>query len=85
MAFDTTKLKELAISETGLLFDPSTGYMFTSNAVGVLILTALRDNEDVEEIRELILKEHEADGDTVEKDMFDFLNQLASFGLIKEK
>lgn len=85
MAFDTTKLKELAISETGLLFDPSTGYMFTSNAVGVLILSALRDNKDVQEIKELVLKVHEADEDAVDRDLFEFLNQLMSFGLIKEK
>jgi len=41
-----TKLRDLAISETGFLFDPHTGSTFSINETGLVVLEALRDGED---------------------------------------
>ncbi len=84
MAFDTKGLKGLAISETGLIFDPATGYIFTTNAVGILILAALKEGKEGDAIRAQILQEYEADSEVVERDIFDFFNRLVTCGLIKD-
>jgi hypothetical protein len=82
--FDVGKLKELAVSESGLVFDPASGYIYTSNPVGLLIIIGLRQGKEDDEIRKMILEEYDADEETVERDMFDFFGQLLSYGVIKD-
>ncbi|MBI4826675.1 MAG: PqqD family protein [Nitrospirae bacterium] len=81
---DTNKLKDLAVNESGLIFDPSTGYIFTSNAQGILIMNALKEGKGIDEIKQIILDAYDVNADTAEKDVFDFLGQLANCGLIKD-
>lgn len=85
MPLNTTKLKELAISGSGLIFDPSTGVIYTSNPVGTLIINELRDGKDKVDIVKDILDTFEADKDMVEKDVFDFVSQLITSGLIADE
>jgi predicted Rdx family selenoprotein len=42
----STRLAELAISDTGFIFDPGTGATFNVNATGLIALTALREGVD---------------------------------------
>lgn len=84
MVFDTRRLKKLAISETGFIFDPTTGYIFTTNPIGILIIKALKDGKDFEEIKEVITKEYNCKEDAIEEDIYDFINQLRSWELIKD-
>ncbi len=69
-------LKNLAISETGLIFDPSTGSIFTSNTTGVQILMALKEGKEADEIKESLVEDFEVDPNKAEMDIQDFLNQL---------
>lgn len=84
MAYDISKLKDLAVSESGLVFDPITGAIYTSNQVGLRILAALREGLDTVEIRQRILDEFDVDAETVERDLFDFCGQLLSFQVISD-
>ena len=84
MIIDVRKLKELAISESGLIFDPTTGTIYTSNSVGLLILGALRDGKEGLEIRNLILNDYDVDELTAERDLSDFYNQLRGSGMVKD-
>lgn len=81
---DTNKLKDLAVNESGLIFDPSTGYIFTSNPTGILIMNALKEGKSIDEIKESILDAYDVNADTAEKDVFDFIGQLSNCGLIKD-
>lgn len=85
MALSTRKLKDLAISEGGLIFDPSTGYIYTSNPAGVCIINRLKGGTPREELARLVMEEFEADEGMVERDVFDFLNQLITLGLISDE
>jgi len=80
---NANRLKELAISETGLIFDPSTGSIFTANGTGVQILLALKEGKDAAQIKESLVKEFDVDGNTAEMDIQDFLNQLSTSGFVK--
>jgi hypothetical protein len=83
MMINVSKLKELAISESGLVFDPATGSIFTSNPVGLLILAALKDGREGVAIRNLVVKEYDVDEQTAERDIYDFFSQLYGSGVIR--
>jgi len=82
---NTEKLTSLAISENGLIFDPLSGHIFTSNPIGVLIINAMKEGKGVNEIKTAIVDAYEADISLVEKDIFDFMTQLINCGLIQEQ
>lgn len=83
MEFNNRTLKELAISQSGLIFDPATGNIYTSNAVGLLILGALREGKESVEIRNLIVERYDVDEQTAERDIYDFLSQLHGCEVIR--
>ncbi len=80
---NASRLKELAISETGLVFDPSTGSIFTANATGVQILMALKEGKSPAQIKTSLMDEFEVSENTAEMDIQDFLNQLSTSGFVK--
>ena len=75
----------LAISESGFLFLPSSGETFTSNEIGKNIIRMLQKGLSKEDMANEIIKEYEIEKNTVEKDLDDFMNQLFHFKLIEEK
>lgn len=75
---NATWLKNIAISEAGLIFDPSTGSIFTSNATGILILMALKAGKEAAQIKESLVEDFEVESIKAEMDLQDFLNQLAA-------
>jgi hypothetical protein len=81
---DTRKLKDLAVNESGLIFDPSTGDVFTSNATGVSIISSLKEGKDMGEVKRDVCALYDVDDETAEKDIFDFLGRLGNCGLIRE-
>ncbi|MBI5326792.1 MAG: PqqD family protein [Deltaproteobacteria bacterium] len=80
---DIQKLKDLAVNESGLIFEPSTGYIFTSNTTGILIINSLKDGKDTSEIKKIVVDTYDINEDIAEKDIFDFISNLANCGLIK--
>jgi len=82
---NTEKLIGLAISENGLIFDPLSGHIFTSNAIGVLIINGLKEGKGVNEIKIAIFDTYDVAGKMIEKDIFDFMSQLINAGLIQEQ
>ncbi len=74
----------IAISDSGFIFHPSTGETFTVNPLGCEIINYLKEDLDFEEICTKITEEFEIDEQTVSKDLNDFLNQLKNFNIVKE-
>lgn len=73
-------LKDLAISESGLVFDPNTGSICTSNQTGLDILRALCEGKSTAEITETIAERYQVGAQLVEGDVRDFIQQLRSYG-----
>ncbi len=73
--------KDIAISDSGFVFDPTTGESFSLNPLGVKILTLLKDGDDQKEISDFVLQQYEVDSDTFENNYYDFLNMLKQFNL----
>jgi len=77
--------KNIAISESGFVFDPSTGESFSLNQVGREILELLRRNVPLENIRITLQEKYEVDDLSFEKYYFDFINTLKHFNLIEDE
>jgi hypothetical protein len=77
------KLKEnVAISDSGYIFNPSTGESFIVNPLGMEILQMIRKNKAFESVSQEILKRFTVDAATFEKDYHDFIHQLRQSLLI---
>jgi hypothetical protein len=78
------QLKQLAISDSGLIFDPSTGTISTSNGTGVEILRGLIEGKSPREVASALASKYDTQIQAVERDVHDFLLQLKGFGFVDE-
>ena len=69
-------LKRLAISETGFVFDPTTGHSFSINETGMLILQQLQQHKTLEETIQLLDQTYQAERTQFERDLIEFIGQL---------
>ncbi|MEZ5172848.1 MAG: PqqD family protein [Bacteroidia bacterium] len=69
----------IAVSDNGFVFNPSTGDSFSVNPIGVKIIQWMKQVSEEEELVALITEAYETDRATVEKDLYDFFNLLVSF------
>ena len=74
--------KNIAISESGFVFNPTTGDSFTLNSVGTDILKMMKDGKDEKEIKSALSKAYELDEEALEKDYYDFLKMLGQYKLL---
>ena len=75
--------KNVAVSESGLLFNPVTGESFSVNPIGVEILNFLREEKTDEQISEAILGKYNAEKQAFENDYQDFIGVLSHNNLIE--
>jgi hypothetical protein len=68
--------KNVAISESGFIFNPTTGDSFSTNPIGLEIIRMLKEEKSKDEIRKSILSKYITDESTFEKDYYDFVMML---------
>lgn len=73
--------KNIAISDSGFLFNPSTGDSYSANPIAQAVIQALQSGKSDEEICKGIVDEYRIDMATVEKDLYDFKNMLKNYKL----
>jgi hypothetical protein len=73
--------KNIAISESGFIFNPAVGDSYSSNPIGTEIIKMLKDNKSTSEINSYILNTYQVDATTFEKDLYDFVKMLEKFKL----
>ncbi|MGZ3513139.1 MAG: PqqD family protein [Thermodesulfobacteriota bacterium] len=70
------RLKDLAISESGFLFDPYSGTTFTLNNAGKFILQLLMEGKGIEEIEAALRDKFEVGEEDLRNDIYEFVNLL---------
>jgi hypothetical protein len=74
--------KNIATSESGFVFNPSSGDSFSLNTIGAEILLQMKENKSSEDIKKDILNRYEVDKSVIEKDWDDFMSQLRDNNLL---
>ena len=82
--FKHMKLKKnIAISESGFIFDPSSGESFNMNPIGREILKMLQEGKSTTHVTTEILEKYDTDEATFERYYFDFIDMLKQYNLLE--
>ncbi len=76
------RLKDLAISDTGFVFDPFSGATFTANASALCILDGLKRGDDRAEIVETLKTRFDLCGGDLLRDIDELVASLRLFGIV---
>lgn len=69
-------LGRLAVSESGFVFDPSTGHNFTVNETGVTLLRLLQKGLRLDQLIAALAEEYDGDPREMERDVLEFAGAL---------
>ena len=69
-------LPNIAVSDSGYLFNPTNGDSFSSNAVATDIIAMLKQDKSPDEIKKAILEKYEVEKATIERDFDEFVQEL---------
>jgi PqqD family protein of HPr-rel-A system len=84
MDIEAPRLRELALSDSGFVFDPLTGHTFTVNPSGLFMLRLLKDGVEESRVAAKLAEQFELDpGEDPARDVQDFILQLRECGLSK--
>lgn len=72
-------LRSLQCNQGGFAFDPESGAAYLLNSTGKLAYDALAKGESVATIAATLARDCRVDATTVERDLRDFLERLASY------
>lgn len=76
--------KDVAVSDSGFVFNPTTGESYSVNPIGMEIINLMKEGKAMEQISEVILKQYNIDEATVDKDLNDFMEMLNHYSLKEE-
>ena len=81
---DNTRFKDLAVSDTGFIFDPYSGATFTVNETGLRVVLALREGSTKRDIENRLRAAFDGVTGDVADDVADFLRALKQHGLLPD-
>jgi hypothetical protein len=73
----------IALSESGFIFNPNTGESFTLNPTGQILFGLIRDGSDYTAIRKHFLDNFDAEESIFEKDFEDFIHMMTSYQMME--
>jgi hypothetical protein len=72
----------LAVSDSGFIFNPSNGDSFSTNAVGADIIRLMKEGKKLAEIKKEMSAKYDVEPGAFEKDYEDFISQLQDHFLV---
>lgn len=75
--------KNIAVSDSGFVFNPTNGDSFSLNGIGLDILLMLKASKQEEEIKATLRSNYDVDADTLDNDYYDFLKMLGQYKLLE--
>jgi hypothetical protein len=77
--------ENIALSENGFVFNPSTGDSFTMNNTGKEVIMMIKEGKDLSRITDFMAEKYDVDRTTLERYLSDFLNDLNVYNLLEEE
>ena len=75
--------KNIATSESGFIFNPTTGDSYSANPIASEIITLLKEGISTQNIKTQILERYDVSSAQLEKDWDDFTNQLKNANILE--
>ncbi len=75
--------KNIATSDEGFIFNPTTGDSFSTNAIGTEIIVLMKKDIPAAEVVEVITNKYDVDKVLFERDLEDFTMQLKEFSILE--
>jgi hypothetical protein len=76
--------ENIALSENGFVFNPSTGDSFTMNNTGKEVLILIKEGKSINDITQIMVDKYDVDKNTLERHLADFVNDLSMNNLLEE-
>ena len=74
--------KNIATNEFGFIFNPSNGDSYSSNPIAAEIISLMKENHSLNEIKKMLLDKYEVDKHTIGRDVDDFVDLLKENNLL---
>jgi len=74
----------IALSDNGFVFNPSTGDSFTMNNTGKEVIMLIKEGRNIAQISEQMLEKYDVDKLTLERYLVDFVNDLSANNLLED-
>ena len=74
--------KNIAVSESGFIFNPTTGDSFSCNAVAADVINLLKENLSIEQVKERVMDKYSVQEAELDKDLQDLWLQLRDHNLL---
>jgi PqqD family protein of HPr-rel-A system len=75
--------KKIAISETGFIFNPTTGDSYSMNPIATEILEMLKKDMSEEEIKNALLEKYDVNKSILQKSYDEFIDALRKLNIIE--
>ncbi|MEA4935380.1 MAG: PqqD family protein [Paludibacter sp.] len=75
--------KNIATSDEGFLFNPTTGDSFSTNLIGSEIISLLKKDKSPAEISDIICEHYDVDKILFERDLEDFTSLLKEYSILE--
>ena len=75
--------KNIATSDEGFIFNPTTGDSFLTNTIGAEIIRLMKNDLSSKELVEIIADKYDVDKTLFERDLEDFTIQLKEFSILE--
>lgn len=76
--------KDVAVSDSGFVFNPTTGESYSVNPIGMNIIRLMKEGKSFKEITEQIVANYHAEPTTIDKDLYDFMEMLNHYSLMDD-
>lgn len=77
--------RDIAVSDSGLVFNPMNGESYSVNPIGMEIFNLLKEQKGFNEISKKLKDKFEVEDSTLEKDFFDFTSMLKQYELLEDE
>jgi len=75
--------KNIAVSEEGFLFNPTTGDSFSTNGIGAEIVLLMKKHTLLSEVVETMCSKYDVDKTLFERDLEEFMLQLKDYSILE--
>lgn len=75
--------KKIAISETGFIFNPTTGDSYSMNPIASEILEMLKKNMKEDDIKNALLEKYDVSKSVLQKSYDEFIDTLKKLNIIE--